>query len=100
MYKKSTINLLVSLAVGLGIVFSSVVWAKNPVNVVKKMDHDGDNKVSLNEWPKSPFIFNKIDFNGDGFITAQEFAKKWGVPMPGGSSTNKSISDAGSLDES
>jgi len=30
MYKKSMINLLVSLAVGLGIVFSSSVWAKNP----------------------------------------------------------------------
>ena len=59
MYKKSLINLLVSLAVGLGIAFSSAVFAKNPVKVVKNMDHDGDNKVSLNEWTKSPFIFKK-----------------------------------------
>jgi len=100
MYKKSTINLLVALAVGLGIVSSSAVWAKNPVAAVRNMDNNGDGKVSLNEWSKPPFVFKKIDFNGDGFITAQEFAKKWGVPMPGGSSANKSISDAGSLDES
>ena len=42
MYKKSTINLLVSLAVGLGIVFSSVVWAKNPNMAVSKRDSNGD----------------------------------------------------------
>ena len=57
MYKKSTINLLVSLAVGLGIAFSSAVWAKNPVTAVKNQDTNGDNKVSLSEWSKSPFIF-------------------------------------------
>lgn len=100
MYKRSIINLLVSLVVGLGIILSSVVWAKNPNMAVSKRDSNGDGKVSLDEWDKPEFIFNKIDFNGDGFITAQEFAKKWGVPMPGGSLTNKSISDAGSLDES
>ena len=100
MYKKSTINLLVSLAVGLGIVFSSAVWAKNPVTAVKNQDTNGDNKVSLSEWSKSPFIFKEIDFNGDGFITAVEFAKKWGIPMPGGSSSSRSVADAGSLDES
>ncbi|MBT3446346.1 MAG: amidohydrolase family protein [Candidatus Thioglobus sp.] len=83
MYKKSMINLLVSLAVGLGIVFSSSVWAKNPEMAVKKKDRNGDGKVSLDEWPKSEFIFNKIDFNGDGFITANEFAIKWGMlPAP------------------
>lgn len=100
MHKKSIINLLVSLVVGLGIILSSVVWAKNPNMAVSKRDSNGDGKVSLDEWDKPEFIFNKIDFNGDGFITAQEFAKKWGVPMPGGSASNKSISDAGSLDES
>ncbi len=100
MYKKSTINLLVSLAVGLGIVFSSVVWAKNPNMAVSKRDSNGDGKVSLDEWDKPEFIFNKIDFNGDGFIIAEEFAKKWGVPMPGGSSSDSSTSEAGSLDES
>jgi len=100
MYKKSMINLLVSLAVGLGIAFSSAVWAKNPNMAVSKRDSNGDGKVSLDEWDKPEFIFNKIDFNGDGFIVAEEFAKKWGIPMPGGSSNTRSVADAGSLDES
>ena len=83
MYKKSIVNLLVSLAVGLGIIFSSSVWAKDPNMAVSMKDSNGDGKVSLDEWDKPEFIFNKIDFNGDGFITAEEFAKKWGIPMPG-----------------
>ena len=99
MYKKSMINLLVSLAIGLGVAFSSMVWAKNPNMAVSKRDSNGDGKVSLSEWDKPEFVFNKIDLNGDGFITAQEFAKKWGIPMPGGSN-NSSVGDAGSLDES
>ena len=93
------INLLVSLAVGLGIIFSSSVWAKDPNMAVSMKDSNGDGKVSLDEWDKPEFIFNKIDFNGDGFITAEEFAKKWGVPMPGSGVTGRSIDEAGSLDE-
>jgi predicted TIM-barrel fold metal-dependent hydrolase len=50
---------------------------------VKKKDRNGDGKVSLDEWPKSEFIFNKIDLDGDGYITAEEFAIKWGMlPAP------------------
>jgi len=94
------INLLVALVVGLGVAFSSVVLAKNPVAAVSNMDNNGDGKVSLNEWPKSPFVFKKIDFNGDGYIVAEEFAKKWGIPMPGGRSNDRSIDEAGFLDES
>jgi predicted TIM-barrel fold metal-dependent hydrolase len=97
--KKSIVNLLASLAVGLGIVLSSTVWAKNPNMAVSMKDSNGDGKVSLDEWDKPEFIFNKIDFNGDGFITAEEFAKKWGVPMPGSGVTGRSIDEAGSLDE-
>jgi len=97
MYKKSMINLLVSLTVGLSIVFSSVVWAKNPNMAVSKRDSNGDGKVSFDEWEKPEFVFNKIDFNGDGFLTAEEFAKKWGISMPGASSNS---ADVGSLDES
>ena len=77
------INLLVSLSVGLGIVFSSAVWAKNPEMAVKKRDSNGDGKVSLDEWDKKEFIFNKIDLDGDGYLTAKEFAIKWGMPIPG-----------------
>jgi len=83
MYKKSMTNLLVSLAVGLGIAFSSAVWAKNPEMAVKKRDSNGDGKVSLDEWDKKEFIFNKIDLDGDGYLTAKEFAIKWGMPVPG-----------------
>ena len=83
MNKKSVINLLVSLAVGLGIAFSSAVWAKNPEMAVKKRDSNGDGKVSLDEWDKKEFIFNKIDLDGDGYLTAKEFAIKWGMPVPG-----------------
>ncbi len=100
MCKKSMTSLLVSLAVGLGVAFSSVVWAKNPNMAVSKRDSNGDGKVSFDEWDKPEFVFNKIDLNGDGYLTAQEFAKKWGIPMPGGSSLGNSIADAGSLDES
>ena len=83
MNKKSIVNLLVNLAVGLGITFSSTVWAKNPEMAVKKKDTNGDGKVSLDEWPKSEFIFNKIDLDRDGYITAKEFAIKWGMlPAP------------------
>ena len=99
MNKKSIVNLLVSLAVGLGIVLSSTVWAKNPNMAVSMKDSNGDGKVSLDEWDKPEFIFNKIDFNSDGFITAEEFAKKWGVPMPGSGVSGRSIDEAGSLDE-
>ena len=97
MYKKPTINLLVILVIGLGIIFSSTIWAKNPNMAVSKRDGNGDGKVSFDEWDKPEFIFNKIDFNSDGFLTAAEFAKKWGVSMPGGSSSG---ADVGSLDES
>ena len=83
MYKKSMINLLVSLAVGLGIVFSSAVWAKNPEKAVQKRDSNGDGKVSLDEWDKPEFIFNKIDLDGDGYLTVAEFAQKFGMPVPG-----------------
>jgi len=77
------INLLVSLAVGLGISFSSAVWAKNPEMAVKNRDSNGDGKVILDEWDKKEIIFNKIDLDGDVYLTVKEFAIKWGVPVPG-----------------
>jgi len=94
MYKKSMINLLVSIAVGLGIVSSSAVWAKNPEKAVQKRDSNGDGKVSRDEWDKSPFVFKKIDFNKDGYLTVEEFAKKFG--MSGG----KGATAVTKLDES
>ncbi|MBC8493637.1 MAG: amidohydrolase family protein [Candidatus Thioglobus sp.] len=99
MYKKSTISLLATLAIGLNVALSSVAWAKDPNMAVQTKDRNGDGKVSFDEWDKPEFVFNKIDFNGDGYLTAQEFAKKWGIPMSGGGSNARSVADAGSLDD-
>ena len=92
-------NLLVILATGLSVIFSSVVWAKNPNMAVGKRDSNGDGKVSFDEWEKPEFVFNKIDLDGDGYLTAKEFAIKWGMSVPGEPS-QKSVDEAGSLDES
>ena len=100
MVKKLTINYFIVFSIGLSVGFSSVVWAKNPNMAVSKRDSNGDGKVSLSEWEKPEFVFRKIDFNSDGFITANEFARKWGIPMPGESSTERSVDEAGMLDES
>ncbi|SFV77127.1 hypothetical protein MNB_SUP05-4-173 [hydrothermal vent metagenome] len=86
------INLFISLVVGLGIVLSSTVLAKNPNMAVSKRDNNGDGKVSRNEWDKPEFIFNKIDLDGDGYLTAREFAIKWGMAVPeDNDSTNKVV---------
>ena len=98
MYKKSMINLFVSLVVGLGIVLSSTVWAKNPNMAVSKRDSNGDGKVSRDEWDKSPFVFKKIDLNKDGYLTVEEFAKKFGMSGPSDGKGGKTV--ANSLDES
>ena len=92
------INLFVSLVVGLGIVLSSTVWAKNPNMAVSKRDSNGDGKVSRDEWDKSPFVFKKIDLNKDGYLTVEEFAKKFGMSGPSDGKGGKTV--ANSLDES
>jgi murein DD-endopeptidase MepM/ murein hydrolase activator NlpD len=66
---------------GFWLIFSSVSWAKNPEVAVEKRDSNGDGRVSIDEWEKSSFIFDKIDFDGDGYLTAAEFAQKWGMPI-------------------
>ena len=60
MYKKVN-NRLLSVVIAAGVVFSSVVLAKNPNMAVSKRDSNGDGKVSLDEWDKPEFIFNIID---------------------------------------
>ena len=96
MFNQYFLKLVVSLMLGFGLIFSSVSWAKNPEMAVKNRDSNGDGKVSLDEWDKPEFVFNKIDLDGDGFLTATEFAIKWGMPVPGKAS-QESSSSAGSL---
>ena len=43
------------------------------VEVMEQLDGDGDLKVSRKEWTKSPATFNKLDSDGDGFVTVDEF---------------------------
>ena len=43
------------------------------VEIMEQLDGDGDLKVSRKEWTKSPATFNKLDGDGDGFVTVDEF---------------------------
>ncbi|MDP6786923.1 MAG: amidohydrolase family protein [Rhodospirillales bacterium] len=47
--------------------------AQNPAKVVEREDADGDKKVSREEFRGQPGNFEKIDKNGDGFLTVNEF---------------------------
>ena len=58
---------------------STSLLARTPEGAVKNKDTNGDGKVDLSEWDKSKKIFKKIDRNGDGYITANEFAAHWTI---------------------
>ena len=60
----------------------ALAQGKNPYKAVSNKDADGDGKVSLEEWPKSKAIFRKIDKDKDGFLSPEDFAKHWGIPLP------------------
>lgn len=47
------------------------VDAKNADGAIRKMDRDGDGKLSRREWRKKK-IFDEVDLNGDGYITREE----------------------------
>lgn len=53
---------------------------QNPYRPIKLHDRDGDGKISPNEWPRQNF--RVIDKNKDGFLTPEDFAKHWGIPLP------------------
>jgi len=58
----------------------------SPEELIKKLDTDGDGKISKAEWMASPMAkkdeakaterFGKLDKNADGFITVDELAAK------------------------
>jgi len=60
---------------------------RTAVHIIEQIDHDGDNKVSRKDWCNARLStklqddeiirdqFNRIDNNGDGFISQDELAK-------------------------
>ena len=57
---------------------------RDPAETIKKLDKDGDGKVSAEEWKAIPTAktdpakaaesFKKLDKDGDGFVTLEEMA--------------------------
>jgi murein DD-endopeptidase MepM/ murein hydrolase activator NlpD len=47
------------------------VDAKTADGAIRKMDRDGDGKLSRREWRRKR-IFDEVDLNGDGYITREE----------------------------
>jgi hypothetical protein len=54
---------------------------RDPNRPIELHDADGDGKISPHEWPRPNF--KMVDKNGDGFLTPDDFAKHWGVPLSG-----------------
>ncbi len=40
--------------------------------MIKKLDRDGDGRISASEWPKGKKAFKHKDADGDGYLTAEE----------------------------
>jgi len=49
---------------------------------LKKLDADGDGRISRDEFIGSPSIFDRWDADKDGFVTADELAKGLAAPKP------------------
>ena len=84
---KSIRSILAVLA--LSIAFSTAVAQeakpkRDPAETLKKLDKDGDGKISAEEWKAIPSAktdpaknaesFKKLDKNGDGFLTPEELS--------------------------
>ncbi len=52
-----------------------------PTDMVERHDQDGDNKLSMDEFPGPDEHFNHIDTDGDGYISKAEAEK---APRPKG----------------
>lgn len=78
----------VSTTVGVAMAACLLAWSdalqaqgQDPYRPIKLHDRDGDGKISPSEWPRRNFL--AVDKNKDGFLTPDDFAKHWGIPLPG-----------------
>jgi len=51
---------------------SGEAQAKDPKQILKAMDRNGDGKISRKEWKKNKKAFKKLDRNGDSYLTIEE----------------------------
>jgi len=70
--------------------------AQNPKIIVEMEDADGDNKVSREEFRGRPGNFEKIDKNGDGFLTVKEFKDFFASRSKGGRNRGAQGNQSGS----
>ena len=61
-------------------------WKNRPGDALfRRLDTNGDKKISKEEWKLNADLFAKFDANGDGFVTADEVTPKTrGDEMPAG----------------
>ncbi|MCG7966358.1 MAG: peptidoglycan DD-metalloendopeptidase family protein [Candidatus Thiodiazotropha taylori] len=73
-------NWITALVVILLLTTSQVVIAKSAAGALKKMDRNGDGRLSYDEWRKKR-IFKRIDLNGDTFLDVSELKRFFGEPL-------------------
>jgi len=51
--------------------------------MLKRMDADGDGRISKDEWQRKPGGFRRMDTDEDGFLTLEELRARFGGGAPG-----------------
>jgi Ca2+-binding EF-hand superfamily protein len=65
-------DLILSMNAGAGAGGNLGVFSGDPMARFKAMDKNGDGKVSRDEFPGRPAMFQRVDTNKDGFLEASE----------------------------
>jgi murein DD-endopeptidase MepM/ murein hydrolase activator NlpD len=58
----------------------ALAQGKSPKRALQKNDKNKDGKVSRKEWKRDSSVFDKIDTNGDGFLTLGKFKARFEGP--------------------